>query len=213
MLYALPRLSHPHEGNIVCMNEHMTNDNVQDYKRAKEPKTPVAGPYGHPIHPLLVTVPIGAWMSSVAFDLIGPASEDEWAYAIGAKRLIDIGLVTATGAAMFGLLDFLQIPPRTRAWYSGIAHMALNAAALGMFAMNSASRGRTIREHAEPAVTWYQRGMSVMTAMSLLVSGWIGGSLTYHYGVRVADEDHQKHTGFTKMDNEAWTQAFMENLR
>jgi hypothetical protein len=55
--------------------------------------------------------------------------------------------------------------------------------------------------------------MSVMTAMSLLVSGWIGGSLTYHYGVRVADEDHQKHTGYEKMDNEAWTQAFMENLR
>jgi hypothetical protein len=49
--------------------------------------------------------------------------------------------------------------------------------------------------------------------MSLLVSGWIGGSLTYHYGVRVADEEHQKQTGYSATDNEAWTQAFMENLR
>jgi uncharacterized membrane protein len=192
----------------------MMNGHDHDYKRAKEPKTPVAGPYGHPIHPLLVTVPIGAWMSSVAFDLIGPASEDEWAYAIGAKRLIDIGLVTATGAAMFGLLDFLQIPPRTRAWYTGLAHMALNAGALGIFALNSASRGHTIRERTPgPSVTWYQRGMSVVTAMTLLASGWIGGSLTYHYGVRVADEEHQKETGYAKTDNEAWTQTFMENLR
>ena len=198
-------------GKIVRMN---IRNGSNDYKRAKEPKTPVAGPYGHPIHPMLVTVPIGAWMSSVAFDFIGTASEDEWAYAIGAKRLIDIGLITATGAAMFGLLDFLQIPPRTRAWYTGLAHMGMNAAALGIFALNSASRGRTIRERTPgPSVTWYQRTMSITTAMALLVSGWIGGSLTYHYGVRVADEEHQKETGYSATDSEAWTQTFMENLR
>lgn len=199
------------------MNERMNeraDDRAHDYKRAKAPRTPMAGPYGHPIHPLLVTVPIGAWMSSVAFDLIGTASEDERAYAIGAKRLIDIGIITATGAAMFGLLDFLQIPPRTRAWYTGLAHMGINATALGLFALNSASRGRTIRERTPGAsVTWYQRGMSIVTAMSLLASGWLGGSLTYHYGVRVADEDHQQQTGYSATDAEAWTQTFMENLR
>ena len=168
-----------------------------NYKQAKEPKTPLAGPYGHPIHPLLVTVPIGAWMSSVAFDFIGPASEDEWAYAIGAKRLIDIGIVTATGAAMFGLLDFLQIPRGKRAWYTGLAHAGLNVAALSLFAVNSATRGQRIRgREPGPSVTWWQRGMSLMTAMSLLASGWLGGSLTYHYGVRVADEEHQKETGY-----------------
>ena len=35
---------------------------------AKEPVAPVAGPYGHPFHPILVTVPIGAWVSSLIFD-------------------------------------------------------------------------------------------------------------------------------------------------
>jgi uncharacterized membrane protein len=92
--------------------------------------------------------------------------------------------------------------------------MALNAGALGIFAINSASRGHTIRERTPgPSVTWYQRGMSVTTAMTLLLSGWIGGSLTYHYGVRVADEEHQKETGFAQNDGEIWTQTFMENLR
>jgi uncharacterized membrane protein len=170
-----------------------------DYKKAKEPIAPFAGPYGHPIHPMLVTVPIGAWMSSVAFDLIGPASPDEFAYAIGAKRLIDIGVISATGAAMFGLLDFLKIPRGTRAWYAALAHMGLNLAAVSLFAMNSATRGQRLRgREPGPAVTWWQRGLSLTTAMSLLVSGWIGGSLTYHYGVRVADEEHQKQTGFRR---------------
>ncbi len=169
------------------------------YRRAKEPTTPLAGPYGHPIHPLLVTVPIGAWMSSVAFDLIGPASGDERAYAIGSKRLIDIGIVSATGAGMFGLLDWLNIPRGTRAWYTGLAHMGMNLTAIGLFAVNSSSRGQRLQARdSEPPVTWWQRGLSLTTAMSLLVSGWLGGSLTYHYGVRVADEEHQKHTGFRK---------------
>lgn len=169
------------------------------YRAAKEPASPLAGPYGHPIHPLLVTVPIGAWMSSVAFDLIGPASEDEFAYAIGAKRLLDIGIIGATGAGMFGLLDFLRIAPGTRAWYTGLAHMGLNLGAIGLFAVNSAARGRRLRDRPSgPAVTWWQRGLSLTTAMSLLLSGWIGGSLTYHYGVRVADEDHQREEGFRK---------------
>jgi uncharacterized membrane protein len=171
----------------------------EDYKQAKEPIAPLAGPYGHPIHPLLVTVPIGAWMSSVAFDLIGPASADEFAYAIGAKRLIDIGVVTAAGSGVFGLMDFLKIPRGTRAWYAGLAHMGLNLGAVALFAMNSATRGQRLRgREPGPAVTWWQRGLSLMTAMSLLASGWIGGSLVYHYGVRVADEEHQKETGFRK---------------
>lgn len=170
---------------------------MKDYKKAKQPKSKLAGPYGHPIHPLLVTVPIGAWMSSLAFDFIAPASEDEWAYAIGSKRLIDIGIVGASGAAVFGLIDFLQIPPKTRAWYTGLAHMGLNVGALALYMLNSSARGRQLRERDPgPAVTWWQRGLSLTTAGTLLLSGWLGGSLTYHYGVRVADEEHQKRTGY-----------------
>jgi hypothetical protein len=37
---------------------------------AKQPRTVLAGPYGHPFHPILVTVPIGAWVASVVFDIV-----------------------------------------------------------------------------------------------------------------------------------------------
>ena len=38
--------------------------------RAKQPvSSMLAGPYGHPFHPILVTVPIGAWLCSLVFDI------------------------------------------------------------------------------------------------------------------------------------------------
>jgi uncharacterized membrane protein len=40
-----------------------------DPRPAKAPvSAALAGPYGHPFHPILVTVPIGAWVAS----LVGP---------------------------------------------------------------------------------------------------------------------------------------------
>lgn len=171
---------------------------MERYKEAKVPLSPLAGPYGHPIHPLAVTLPIGAWTASFLFDLVGTRSEDEWAYAIGAKRLIDIGIAGGTLAGAFGLMDFLRIPPRTKAWYTGLTHLALNVSAIGLFALNSASRGRHLRGR-DPgaAVTSWQRTMSAATVTALVVSGWLGGSLTYRYGVRVADEREQQAAGYS----------------
>ena len=41
-----------------------------DLQQAKRPVSPLlAGPYGHPLHPMLVTVPIGAWVAATVFDL------------------------------------------------------------------------------------------------------------------------------------------------
>lgn len=41
-----------------------------EVEQAKEPVSAVlAGPYGHPFHPILVTIPIGAWVSSLVFDI------------------------------------------------------------------------------------------------------------------------------------------------
>ena len=39
-------------------------------EQAKQPVSRLlAGPYGHPFHPILVTIPIGAWVSSLVFDI------------------------------------------------------------------------------------------------------------------------------------------------
>lgn len=41
-----------------------------DVRQRKQPvSAALAGPYGHPFHPILVTVPIGAWVASLVFDI------------------------------------------------------------------------------------------------------------------------------------------------
>jgi uncharacterized membrane protein len=175
----------------------MRSENNEALYRAKRPLTPLAGPYGHPFHPLLVTVPIGAWTSSLVFDYLAGTGQDDRAYSIGAKRLIDIGIVAAAGAAVLGFIDFLQIQRGSKAWYAGLMHLGLNVGALGLFAANSADRGRHLKKNGDgPAVTRQQKSMSIASAMALMASGWIGGVLVYHYGVRVVEDDVQQQTGF-----------------
>src|SRR3954470_3229571 len=96
------------------------------HTQAKEPvSAALAGPYGHPFPPMLVTVPIAAWVCSVVLDVashgLGPAS-----LAAGARWLIGIGVLGALAAAMVGFLDFFLIPTGTPARRTAVTHMILN---------------------------------------------------------------------------------------
>lgn len=158
--------------------------------QAKQPvSATLAGPYGHPFHPILVTVPIGAWLGSLVFDIASQTVDDPGFLSRGAMWLIAIGLIGALAAAAIGLLDLLAIPRRTHAFRVGLIHMALNllvaVAYLGNFLWRLAGDG--------PSGS-VETGQLVLNAASLAVlgvSGWLGGKLAYHFGVRVADEATQ----------------------
>jgi uncharacterized membrane protein len=92
---------------------------------AKEPVTPVAGPYGHPFHPIFVTLPIGAWVCALIFDIASRVNAHGSHTLVDASYwLIGIGIVGALVAALFGLMDLLTIPRRTRAFATGLTHMS-----------------------------------------------------------------------------------------
>jgi uncharacterized membrane protein len=157
---------------------------------AKQPLTVAAGPYGHPFHPILVTIPIGAWVCSLIFDISTRLNSN------GSKPLTDasywliaIGLIGAVVAALFGLLDLLRIPRRTRALRYGLTHMVLNLTVVGLYIGNLAWRHDSYYEAAK--VMGGQIVLSAVAIALLGASGWIGGMLAYRYGVRVADEKTQ----------------------
>jgi hypothetical protein len=77
--------------------------------------------------PVLVTVPIGAWVASFVFDLGSRLSDEPVVFAKGAYRLIGVGVVGAVAAAMLGFLDLFAIPTGTRAFRTGLLHMALTS--------------------------------------------------------------------------------------
>ncbi|MER7475339.1 DUF2231 domain-containing protein [Micromonospora sp. NPDC000018] len=65
-------------------------------KQAKRPVAAIAGPYGHPLHPALVTIPIGAWITSLVFDIASHVVRDETFLADGSRWLIAVGVLAAT---------------------------------------------------------------------------------------------------------------------
>src|SRR5947209_14663237 len=94
---------------------------------AKQPITKAAGPYGHPFHPILVTIPIGAWVASLVFDIVSRVnSSGSHSLVDAAYWLIAIGVIGAVVAALFGLMDLLTIPRATPAFRAGLIHMGLN---------------------------------------------------------------------------------------
>src|SRR5687767_15156644 len=153
---------------------------------AKRPLTRIAGPYGHPFHPILVTVPIGAWVASMGFDLASRVSDEPELFAKGSYWLIALGLLGAAGAAFFGVLDLLTIPRNTKAFRTGVQHLLLNSTTTVLYAVNLVIRnGRLDKSGAVPAALV---ALSAVALGLLSVSGWLGGKLAYRYGVRVVEE-------------------------
>jgi len=154
--------------------------------RAKRPATALAGPYGHPLHPALVALPIGAWISSLIFDIGSRVIDDGEFLVEGSRWLIAIGVLGALVAAVFGFLDLLAIPRQTRAFGTALLHMSLNLAVVVAYVINF-----LIRDPDDTAVPWAPLVLSLVTLAVLSASGWLGGRLAYRFGVRVAEETTQ----------------------
>lgn len=161
-----------------------------DQHRAKHPVSAVlAGPYGHPWHPLLVPVPIGAWVASLVFDIGSHLVDDPDFLAQGSVWLIAIGVAGALAAATVGFLDLVTIPAGTRAFRTGLSHMAVNVAVTVAYAGNLLWR----IDGGDPTgpVPGGQLGLAAASLAALAVGGFLGGKLAFSYGVRVADDTAQ----------------------
>ena len=158
------------------------------HRRSKRPRSIVAGPYGHPFHALLVTIPIGAWVASIVFDIVAAFSDDPEPFRAGASLLIAIGIVGAVLAAIVGLLDLSTLGAGTRVRKIALTHMTLNLAAVAVFAASLVFRSSTgFNGESIAGVV-----CSVIGLVLLGGSGFLGGEMAYRYGVRVADEETQR---------------------
>ncbi len=173
----------------VRATEPPTPDELRRIEAAKEPVTALAGPYGHPFHPILVTVPIGAWVASAAFDVASKIDESAPALVEGSYWLIGLGVVGALVAALFGLMDLMGIPRGTKARRLGLVHLGLNLVVVGMFVGGFIWRSDSYDGATETSAA--QLALSAGALALLAASGWIGGMLTYRFGVRVASERTQ----------------------
>ncbi len=156
---------------------------------AHRPALAVSGPYGRPVHPLLVTVPIGAWVSAVAFDIASLTVEGR-AYGRAAQWLVAIGVVAGIVAAIFGFLDSRRLTKGTRAYKVAMTHMTLMGVALALFVVSFLLR-RADADLFLDGTPLLAFGVAVVGLVVLIGGAWLGGRLTYGFGARVADEEDQ----------------------
>jgi uncharacterized membrane protein len=156
-------------------------------RRAKRPRSILAGPYGHPFHAVMVTIPIGAWTAAVIFDIVGFFSDTPESFTTGALWLVGIGIVGALLAAVFGLMDLSTLEKGTRARRTALFHLAFNSVAIVLFAISFVIRLGADRD--DVSVAGFV--LSVLAYLLVGVSGLLGGELAYRHGVRVADESTQ----------------------
>ena len=142
------------------------------------------GPEGHPFHPFVVPLPIGAFLSSLIFDILTWTRADGLPYLVdGAFWLIGVGLVGALIAAGFGVLDARTVPRRTRPFAIAMTHLGLNVTAAVLFAIGYAWRAG---DHVELDKTRSgQLALSAVAVAVLLAAAWLGQTLTYRYGRRI----------------------------
>jgi uncharacterized membrane protein len=143
---------------------------------------------GHPIHPMLVTVPIGLWVFSFVADLIGMRSNSPETWHVVAYWTMVGGIVGALAAAVPGLIDMLSLKD-TGIKKTALTHMGINLTVVALYVANAYLR------HADPQNLGLPFMLSLVAILMLLVSGWLGGKMVYTAGVGVSSGSEASELG------------------
>jgi uncharacterized membrane protein len=127
---------------------------------------------GHPLHPVVVALPIGAWVVGAWYDLRSASSSDprDEHAADGALR---VGVAGALAAAITGVVQYTDA--RDQARRETAVHAALNNAALLLYVASLVQRKRGRRSLGRKLAV---AGLSVVS-----LSGWLGGDIAFRHGV------------------------------
>jgi nitrite reductase/ring-hydroxylating ferredoxin subunit/uncharacterized membrane protein len=138
---------------------------------------------GHPLHPPLTDVVIGAWTGAVALDWIGGKGGGP-----AADWLVALGVLSALPTAAAGLNDWATLEGPTRRL--GLVHGTTNVVATGLFGTSWLARkaGRRV----------VGRLLALAGYGTVSVGGFLGGHLSFRRGVGV------DHTAFLEVP-EDWT--------
>jgi uncharacterized membrane protein len=137
---------------------------------------------GHPIHPPLTDVTIGAYTVTtvLAFlDVLGIVEEDA---AKGWWLALIVGLVLTAPTALTGFLDWLTISWGTPLWRTATVHMVANVSAAAAFLVAAliGYDGYGDGDVTTGALLLTLVGFGLLTA-----GGWLGGTIVFVHGMRV----------------------------
>ncbi|WP_207938721.1 Rieske 2Fe-2S domain-containing protein [Actinomadura darangshiensis] len=125
---------------------------------------------GHPLHPALTDVTVGAWSMAALLDAVGGCEAEP-----ASDLLVKAGVVSAVPTALTGLNDWSDTLEGDRR--VGLVHAAANTVALSLYMASIAARARGDRGKGK-ALGFAGFGLLGMSA-------YLGGHLSFTKGVNV----------------------------
>lgn len=127
---------------------------------------------GHPLHPVLVDMPIGFWTSAFVLDLFGGRRT-----ARAAQEMVGAGVLAALPAALTGLNDWKALGMARAEKRVGVVHAVSNAAALAAYGLSWFARRRG--RHRQGVL------LAMLGGAAATAGGYLGGHLAYRQAVGV----------------------------
>jgi uncharacterized membrane protein len=139
---------------------------------------------GHPVHPMLITFPLGLFPAAVVCDIIYLVRNNpSWGHL--AYWLIAGGVLGGLAAAVCGFADWLGLESETRAKRIGAWHGIINVVMTSLFAVSwMMRRGAPDRPSLQAVI------VGVVALVLGFVGAWLGGELVYRLSVGVDEGAH-----------------------
>ena len=135
--------------------------------------------FGHAIHPILIVYPLGLLSAAVIFDVIYLLTANP-TWTTVSFWMIAAGIIGGLLAAVFGLIDYLNIPTGTRASRIGLLHGLVNLGVMILF-----TGSWLLRRNSPDAPSTAAFALSFIGVGAALLGGWLGGELVERLGVGV----------------------------
>lgn len=127
---------------------------------------------GHPLHPVLTDVTIGAWLFGSFLDLMASMTRSR-NIERAADSLITLGVASAVPTAMAGIADYTTVPKKAIA--TTATHGLLNLAALLIYSLSLINRKTGNRS--------LGKFFSGLGLGGILFSAWLGGEIVFKYNI------------------------------
>ena len=140
--------------------------------------------FGHSIHAMLITFPIGLLVTAVIFDVLHLVTHGGLWTTISYYMIV-AGIIGGLVAAVFGFIDYLAIPGGTRAKGVGRTHGIGNVIVVLLFLASWWLRRASPQVPSAAALTFSFLGVALAAC-----TAWLGGELVERLGVAVDDGAH-----------------------
>lgn len=144
---------------------------------------------GHPIHPMLIPFPFALWFFSLIADAIYFLIDPNPTWNTVAFYALAGGIVGAVMAAVPGIIDYFSIKDEKVSKIAGW-HARLNVLALLIFAASFYLRTASGSKMVDASLT-IPVLLSVLGAILISISGWLGGEMVFKHRIAVEEPYHE----------------------